>query len=228
LQQTILDGHPREADVYLRHKDGQRVPVKIRAVAVRNSDGAIIGAAESFDERHGVSALQIHPNAQAVTNHVEDLTGVSDRESTQSYLEACLRDFEEDRAPFSVLTLEVDDLENFRKERGAQAAAKLLHIIAATLSKNLREGDIIGHWSGGRFVAILVNCPAATLAPLVFMLRRLISVAEISWWGDRISATVSIGGAVVRAGDTVDSLLARSEQALLGCIAKGGDGGDVL
>src|SRR5579871_3382167 len=49
LQATIEDGRPREANVYLRHKEGHRVPVKVRAVPIRDGDGAIIGAAEIFD-----------------------------------------------------------------------------------------------------------------------------------------------------------------------------------
>ena len=40
LLQTVQDGQPREADVFLRHKDGQRVPVRVRAVP---TDAAVTG-----------------------------------------------------------------------------------------------------------------------------------------------------------------------------------------
>src|SRR5689334_16336230 len=227
LQETMADGQPREANVYLRHKEGHRVPVNIRAVAIRDAEGTIIGAAETFDECHDVPALQMHPNAQAVANHNDERTGVSDQASMARYLEACLRDYEEDHIPFGLLLIGVDGLELFRQSYSGQAVVKMLHTIATTLAKSLREGDLVGDWTEDRFLALVVNCPAETLARLVFMLKRVISVAEISWWGERLGVTVSIGGAAVCPGDTVESLLARAESALRACVARGGNSGDV-
>jgi diguanylate cyclase (GGDEF)-like protein len=224
----MFDGRPRDANLYLRHKEGHRVPVRVRAVPVRDAEGGIVGAAEIFDERHDLPELQRHPNAQAVQNHVDEQTGVSDEASTRRYLEACLQDYEEDHIPFGILLTAIDSLETFRQSFGPQAVAKVMHTVATTLAKSLREGDIVGDWTDGRFLALVVNCPPATLAQLVFMLKRVISVAEVPWWGDQLSVTVSIGGAAVRPGDTAASLLARAEGALAACAAKGGNGGDVL
>jgi diguanylate cyclase (GGDEF)-like protein/PAS domain S-box-containing protein len=228
LQKTIEDGRPREVNLYLRHKEGHRVPVKVRAVAVRDADGAIIGAAETFDECHDVPELQMHPNAKLVRNHTDQRTGVSDQPSTERYLAACVQDYAEDHIPFGVLVIAVDDLDQFRGRYGGEAVVKIMHTIATTVAKSLRGGDIVGDWSGNRFLALVVNCPPETLARLVFMLKRVVSVAEISWWGERLGVTVSIGGAAVRPDDTVESLLARSEGALLACAGKGGNSADVL
>lgn len=228
LKMTIEDGRPREATLYLRHKEGHRIPVKVRAVPVRDPDGAIIGAAESFDECHDVPELQMHPNAKLVRNHTDQRTGVSDQSSTERYLAACVQDYSEDHIPFGVLMIAIDDLDQFRGRYGGEAVVKIMHTIATTVAKSLREGDIVGDWSGNRFLALVVNCPAETLARLVFMLKRVVSVAEISWWGERLAVTVSIGGAAVRPDDTVESLLARCESALLACAGKGGNSADVL
>ena len=48
--------------------------------------------------------------------------------------------------------------------------------------------------------------------------------AAFSWWGDRLSVTIAVGGAEAVANDTVESLLARCEQALEASIGRGGDG----
>lgn len=228
LKGTIDDGKPREANVYLRHKEGHRVPVKVRAVPIRDGDDRIIGAAETFDECHDLPELQRHPNAQAVDNHWDERTGVSDQASARRYLEACLRDYEQDHIPFGLLLIAVDDLQGFRQSYGGQAAVKMLHTVATTLAKSLRDGDIVGDWTEGQFVALVVNCPAETLERLVFRLKRVVSVAEIPWWGEGLGVTVSIGGSAVQPGDTVDSLVARAESALRECAAKGGNCGDVM
>jgi len=228
LKDTLSDGRPREVNVYLRHKEGHRVPVRVRAIPVRDAEGIIIGAAEIFDERHDVPELQMHPNAKAVRNHLDDRTGVSDENSARHYLEASVRDYEEDHIPFGALLIGIDRLPEFRQSYGGEAVAKVMHTVAVTLAKSLREGDIVGDWTENRFLALVVNCPPASLAQIVFMLKRVVSVAEIPWWGDRLTVTVSIGGAAVRPGDTADSLLARAEGALAACANKGGDSGDVL
>jgi PAS domain S-box-containing protein/diguanylate cyclase (GGDEF)-like protein len=228
LQDTMFDGQPREANVFLRHKEGHRVPVRVRAVPVRDAAGAIVGAAEIFEERREVPELHMHPNALAVRDHKDERTGVSDEASTLRYLEACLRDYGEDHIPFAVLLIAIDRLDYLVRSSGTQAVAKVMHMVAATLAKTLREGDIVGDWSDSRFLALVLNCPAATLAQLVFMLKRVISVAEVPWWGEHLGVTVSIGGAAVRPGDTASSLLARAERALAACMEKGGDAGDLL
>jgi hypothetical protein len=46
------------------------------------------------------------------------------------------------------------------------------------------------------------------------MLKRIVSLVAIPWWGDRLSVTISTGAALVQARDTVESLLERSENAL--------------
>jgi PAS domain S-box-containing protein len=43
LAATMRDGGPREAEVFLRHRQGHRVPVQVRTAPVRNRDGAVIG-----------------------------------------------------------------------------------------------------------------------------------------------------------------------------------------
>lgn len=50
LARTLADGVPREERVYLRHKDGHRVPVCIRPVPIRNEAGEIAGALETIVE----------------------------------------------------------------------------------------------------------------------------------------------------------------------------------
>jgi len=59
------------------------------------------------------------------------------------------------------------------------------------------------------------------------MLRRVVSVAAIPWWGDLLSVTISVGGSAAREDDSVDSLLARAEQALQSCLLKGGGGPEI-
>ena len=53
LTATIKDGQNHEVDVYLKHKNGHRVPVKVISSPVYNADGDIIGAVERFTDIQG-------------------------------------------------------------------------------------------------------------------------------------------------------------------------------
>ena len=48
LHATMEDGKKREANVYLHHKDGQRIPVTIRTVPLKDEKNEIVGAVELF------------------------------------------------------------------------------------------------------------------------------------------------------------------------------------
>ena len=44
---TMQNGNLNEAEVYMHHKDGHRIPVSVRASTLRDNDGNIIGGIEN-------------------------------------------------------------------------------------------------------------------------------------------------------------------------------------
>jgi diguanylate cyclase (GGDEF)-like protein/PAS domain S-box-containing protein len=223
LVETMRDGKVREADVFLRHKDGQRVPVHLQVTPIRDARGGIIGAAESFQERILMPDLYVHPNERAVHDCVDPLTGIPDRNSMLSHVSAGIADFVENHDPFGVLGVVIDNLEDLGLSRGNQAARAVMRVVAQTLYRNLRQADVVGCWSQDRFIALVTDCPAHGLARVAEMLKRVVNTASVPWWGDHVSVTVSLGGAVVQAGDTADSLLSRVEAALAITLREGCD-----
>jgi PleD family two-component response regulator len=51
----------------------------------------------------------------------------------------------------------------------------------------------------------------------------MVNASKIAWWGDRDSVTISLGGTVVKHGDTVEAMVLRAERALRESIAEGGN-----
>ena len=60
LAATLADGQDRSAHVYLRHKEGHRVPVLVSVAAVRDTEDRIVGGVETFHEQETplISALR--------------------------------------------------------------------------------------------------------------------------------------------------------------------------
>jgi diguanylate cyclase (GGDEF)-like protein/PAS domain S-box-containing protein len=213
LAQSMQDGRAREANIFLRHKDGQRVPVRVRSMPVRDEFGLIIGAAECFEERSSRATETRSPYAPRDVS-LDDVTGIPDRQATLAGLGAALQDFAASQAPFGVLSIAIDNLDHVRHVSGFRAVNELFYATAQTLSAGTRPGDLVGRWREDRFVA-LVPCPALEgLRNCAERLKRLVSLAAVPWWGDRLSVTVSMGGTMARPADTVESLLERAEEAL--------------
>jgi PAS domain S-box-containing protein/diguanylate cyclase (GGDEF)-like protein len=223
LMETMNDGRPRVADVFLRHKCGQRVPVRVRAVPIREPGGTVIGAAEVFDERVLLPETEEHPNSRAVHDSADPLTGIPDQESARRHLDGWLLDFADSHIPFALLMIAIDGLDGLRHSRGAGAAEAILRVAARTVSGNLRPSDVAGCWRKDRFAVILADCPAHALPRVAGMLQRILSAAAVSWWGDRISIAASMGSTAVIEGDTAETILARAEAALAASIAAGGN-----
>jgi diguanylate cyclase (GGDEF)-like protein len=222
LSCSLRDGKAREADLFLRHKDGSRVPVRVHTTPVRDADGVIIGVAACLGERALLPECQVHVHTRAVRDSMDDFTGIPDKESVQCHLEAVIEDFREDEFPFSVLSIQIDKLDELRQSHGVRAEEAMVRVMARTLAKNLHAPDMVGHWSQGRFVAVLTNCPGIALPKVANILQRVISRVSIPWWGDRVAGTISIGATPGHPADTVEALVGRAEQALERALLAGG------
>jgi diguanylate cyclase (GGDEF)-like protein/PAS domain S-box-containing protein len=221
LTDVMRDGHSRSATVFLRHRDGYRVPVRIHAFAVRDGDGHIVGAAESFDEvRPESGAAQLEEIGEDGCLH--DFDAEDDGLLTAGLLDN-LDEFARRNVPFSVLCIQLHGVDHIRTKLGRQAAEKMLWVVAQTLSTSLGATDLIRRLQADRLAVILEDCPREAIAEVAGRLKDLSRLASIQWWGDNVSATLSIGGAAAHPGDTPESIMNRAKQALDACIASGGD-----
>jgi diguanylate cyclase (GGDEF)-like protein/PAS domain S-box-containing protein len=218
LSRSMQAGRPMDSNIFLLHKEGQRIPVRVHAVPLRDELGAIIGAAEFFEERVLHAAAVRCPHLKGAVC-LDDVTGIPDRQATLSGLEAALKEATATEVPFGLLSVAVDNLDDLRRAYGRQGVEEVLHAVAQTLASGTRPEDLVGNWREDRF-AVLLACPTEDgLRICAERLKRLISLAAVPWWGDRLSVTASMGGTMARPGDTVESLLGRAEQDLVAAAA---------
>jgi PAS domain S-box-containing protein/diguanylate cyclase (GGDEF)-like protein len=214
LLQTVQDGQPREADVFLRHKDGQRVPVRVRAVPVRDADDVIIGAAESFDELATGTQSSLPGRSDNLVSIASDPTGLPGRIATVAELRGRISEFVAGRTPFVVMCIAIDGLAHFRQMYGTKAIQSVLHTTAQTIRRNLGVDEYLGRWSEELFVAVLTGGSVEEVEPRVEQLRRLVSLGGAQWWGELLTVTIATGLAVIELGDTADDVVQRAEAAL--------------
>jgi len=199
---------------FLHHKGGHEIPVRIRAVPVRNAHGSIIGALETFEDLHEAVIPAPGEPARHVPDFIDGVTGVANRAMMQSHLRQALRGFEDAKVSFGVLLLQVEGLAHFRASLGAEAATALLRVVARTLESNLWITDFVGRWSEDQFLVIVGGCGVEGLGNVRERIRRTLAGEGIEWWGERRSLPVSIGEAVPQVDDDAEKLVKRAEKAL--------------
>lgn len=219
LENTIRGGRPLHADLFLLHKEGQRLPVQVSAVPLRNETGACIGSAEFFKQRSfAVEGIRDRrkPN---YSRHA--VTGLLERAAMQEMLAAAVHGFSRGEAAFGILQIALDDLERLRHIDGRQAVNAMMYACGQTIAGSIRPSDAVAFWQDGHFLA-LINCPSeAGLASCAERTQHLVRLASVPWWGDRLSATVSIGGTMARAADTAEALAERAGHAVATALARG-------
>jgi len=211
LARAIKTGQPAEAIGFLRHKAGHEIPVRARAVPVRNAHGSIIGAAETFEEDR---ARRDHPEDRMdLPDCVDGVTGMASHTMAQSRLREALGAFADVHVPFGILCFRLEGLVHFRSSFGPEAASSLLRMVARTLEGALWRSDFVSRWSEDQFLVILNGCREKVLRSVRERIRHILANDSIEWWGDRRSLPISIGQATAQPGDTIESLMDRAQKS---------------
>ena len=220
---AFRDGKPSTMDVSILHKEGYRVPIVLRTSPIRNSRGAIVGAAESFEKNRSASEWTRRQAAYGDFGCLDAVTGVAAKSFMETQLREHLITFAEHNIPFGILLVQIDHLDEFRASRGPGVVPTILRIIAQSVENCVRPTDLVGCWGKDQFMAILFECRESEVALVGERVRKMIGQAEIEWWGDKFSVTSPVGGAGCRTGDEVEGLVARAAASLQESIEKGGN-----
>lgn len=224
LAKTISDGEVREVQAYLHHAKGHRVPVLIRAAPIRNAEGEIVGAIESFSDNSSLIAALKRVTELHKTAMTDPLTAVGNRRHIESKMEACFHEAQQSGLPLGVMFVDIDYLKQVNDAHGHAIGDKVLQMFAKTLDSNLRSTDFLGRWGGDEFLASLLNVEAEQLTAIAEKLRVLI---ERSFLGlnhgtqDTLRVTASIGATLLRTDDTLESLVKRADLLLYQSKAEG-------
>ena len=78
-EQAISDGQTRETEVYLRHKEGHRVPVLVRVSPIRDRAGLIVGAVQVFSDNFSKLEMKRRIEDLHKQSMLDPLTKVANR-----------------------------------------------------------------------------------------------------------------------------------------------------
>lgn len=211
LAASIADGQRRQAEIYLRHKLGHRVPVSVRAAPIHDAEGRIIGAVEVFSD---VSAKKdIERRAVELENlaFCDGLTGIPNRRYVELKVKQALQEVEEFGRSAGLIMMDVDHFKEVNDAHGHVAGDATLKAVSKTVELNRRPGDIVGRWGGEEFLAIVMDVNPTVLTSIAERYRKLIAESAVPAGEDRIQITVSLGATLLVKGDSDQSAIHRAD-----------------
>ncbi|HEY6012179.1 MAG TPA: sensor domain-containing diguanylate cyclase [Nitrospirota bacterium] len=210
LSQTIADGKVRNQDVFLRHKDGHRVPVGVRVTHIVDNAGVIIGGVEIFsDNAPPVNALERLAELERLA-FLDPLTGIANRRYGEISLNARIEELQRYGWRFGVLFIDIDHFKQCNDQCGHHVGDEVLKMVAKTLQNSVRSFDVVSRWGGEEFVALIANVEGDELIRTANRCRALVEQSH-SPVPPCPRITVSIGGTLARAEDTAASIITRAD-----------------
>lgn len=214
LQKTLADGQTRDLIAYLHHRDGRRLPVHIRAIALP-SEGTIPRALEVFSEISERSQLLEELEALRQEVLTDPLTKIGNRRYYELNGQARLVSFHEQGVPLGLLMFDIDHFKAVNDKYGHTVGDSVLQMVAGTIARALRPLDTVARYGGEEFVVLVPDCTAVYLHSIGERIRMLI---ETSWFdfseGGRLMITISGGGSMLRPDDTLSTLTTRADSYL--------------
>lgn len=215
LAAVMEDGQEHEVEVFLHHADGHRLPVAIRATALRDETGAIIGAIETFSNNTRV--IEAHRKLQEMRQAalIDPLTRIGNRRYLEGRLSAAIAEFQNNASPAGLLFMDVDHFKQFNDMYGHNLGDRVLRMVAQTMRHTLRATDTLGRWGGEEFIAILYDLPDENdLREVAEKVRSLVGHSKLDAGGQGLAVTISIGGTLLHAEDTPDSFVSRADELM--------------
>jgi len=211
LARTLTDRRVRKAEVFLHHKQGHRVPVKVRVYPLQDEKRRVIGAAELFSDSSEKPELWERMHKLEKLAMSDKLTGVANRRYCETYLQARLEEYRRFKWPLGIIFFDIDDFKQLNDRYSHRVGDGVLRTVARTLLHNIRSIDQAGRWGGEEFIIILRNPSQKVLMRIAEKLRRLVEKSIFWEKGAPIRATLSGGVTLARPGDTSATLVERAD-----------------
>lgn len=214
-EQVLKDSQPRLLEVYLQHKNGFRLPVRLRVIPLLNGDGQPAGLAEIFSNLSPAVAIPMKVAELEKMQLLDIDTGLPNRLYMEMYLKNKIDEYQKYGLPFGLIYADVDNFNKIQERFGRFNSAKLIRMIARTFQKNIRYFDIVCRWENEEFLICLLNIDENRLDIVANKLRLLVAESYITIETGLLNATVSMGATLIQRFDTTESLAKRAEELML-------------
>jgi diguanylate cyclase (GGDEF)-like protein len=200
--------------VMLMGRQGNHVAVNLHAIPVYSPDGRVQGATVLLHDAQPEASLQEKCEALNVEITKDPMTKVANRAEFDRKLAQFIDTHQQAKQPCSLIMCDIDHFKNINDTFGHQAGDEAIITLANLLSSLCRAGDLVARYGGEEFAVICADCSNADGAKRAEQIRKKLSEVQHACLGNK-RITASFGVSELQSGDTPETLLRRSDRALL-------------
>jgi two-component system, cell cycle response regulator len=214
LHHTIQTGELQEAHVYLKHKEGYRVPVSVKSIPLYNENKNIIGAIEIFtDERFQKEVID--ENVSLKHELMKDpLTQIPNRRYFEFSLKNMIEEYQQFNQRFGVLMFDIDYFKVINDTYGHILGDEILKLVSKSLTSSIKRHDVVSRWGGEEFIGLFAVDNENDLRAVAERLRNVVMKSSYLHETKDIQVTVSIGGAMIYPNLSSKVIIDLADQAL--------------
>lgn len=161
--------------------------------ALREGERIRIGASNVFEFSYQDDLKKTFHQRQYERSVYDGLTGLLNRRHFLSEFRRELAYALRNKTPTSLALLDIDRFKSINDTFGHSAGDHVLRELSQCVKKNLREEDFFARYGGEEFAIVLRGQSETDAYHSAERIRALVEAARITWEGQHVPLTISIG-----------------------------------
>ena len=164
-----------------------------------------------------ISNLQQSLEAIRAESFTDPLTGLGNRKYFDRSIETAVTNANATGEPLSLLMFDIDHFKSFNDSYGHLTGDQVLRLVGMSLKQAIKGQDITARYGGEEFAVILPHTALRQALTVADHIRRAVMSKELKKksTGEILGrVTISVGVAMLRAGEDNDTLIERADACL--------------
>ncbi len=191
-------------------KESERMGEKVRDVE---------GKLENAKKR--IIKLQEALNKVREESSIDPLTKALNRGYFNRKMKEAVTAFKRYKDKTAFMMFDIDHFKKFNDTYGHQVGDKVLETVVSLIKSKIRKTDFLFRYGGEEFALLLPKTSMKDAERLAEEVRFVIEKHRFKYKGEPISVTISIGVGCFIEGDSVETIVERTDKALYGAKAAG-------
>ena len=214
IKEAIQSGLCTSRSLLIEQPGSDPTPIQMTVTPVSGSEPGVHGTVAIFRDLSDQKTMQAKLQSLHEKTNQDALTKVANRACFDETLKNMTNLASRGKSRFSLIICDIDHFKSVNDVHGHPAGDEALIKFAAVLKEHSRDGDLVARYGGEEFLLLAANCDNATAATRAEAIRIALEKTPLPSLRNE-SVTASFGVTQFQPGDTAESVLARSDRALL-------------
>jgi diguanylate cyclase len=206
----------------ISHAVGAYAPLGATGLLVVHSfNVAIVFAMASYTARFYYNTVRRAERKLVELATLDSLTGLSNRRNFLALAKIEMARARRTNEPIALIIADLDHFKLINDQRGHDAGDRVISDASALLQRLCRAQDAVSRWGGEEFLLMLPATNMDAAVSLAERIRQTVATTPAEHGALRIAYTLSLGVAVLGAGEALDDAIARADRAMYRSKAEG-------